>query len=192
MQVAPIKILAINEYIKGESKSDIKHEYINGELYAMVGVSKIHSIIAGTLHANLYGILKGSGCQLHMSDMKVKINDEAKFYYPDLAVSCSKNETENYYLKAPKLIVEVLSKSTEAMDRFHKRLDYKKLSSLEEYVLISQDEIQVEIYRRIVPDKWELTKLLCGDDMTLVSVGLTMPVANIYEDAIKLLDKEFK
>lgn len=175
-----LRPLAVEEYLAGELESDIKHELVGGQVYAMVGVSRRHSLIAGTLYAVLHNRLRGGPCQAHISDFKVRIDDI--FYYPDVLVSCGAGG-HDYYETAPVLIVEVLSPSTENRDRMEKRFTYQRLDSLKEYVLIAQDKVQAEVYRRI-EDGWELERFGERDMLRLETVDLTVPLAEIYQDVM--------
>lgn len=114
--------------------------------------------------------------------MKIRIESLDIFYYPDLSVTCNPNDRHKYFKKYPCLIVETLSPSTERVDRNEKLLNYRQLESLQEYVLISQDRPQIEIYRNQSQGKWHLEVLGYDDTLHLQSLGLEMTVAQIYED----------
>jgi Uma2 family endonuclease len=170
-------------YLESEKFSQIKHEYIDGQVYAMSGTSDRHAIIVANLVALLRPHLRGSGCLLMPQDMKVKIPRQGKFYYPDLLVTCDDRDRENRYFKEhPKLIVEVLSDSTEAFDRGKKFEDYRSLASLEEYALIRQDRPKVEVFRRNPAGRWELHEVADAGTWELTSVGFQADLAELYED----------
>lgn len=120
--------------------------------------------------------------------MKVKVKAQKAdiFYYPDLLVTCEPNDREKYFKTSPNLIVEVLSNSTETTDKREKRLNYQSLESLQEYVLVSQDEIRVEIYRQDEQGNWTVETLGKDGNLQLDSVGLTLTMADIYEDVFNL------
>ncbi|MDY6806482.1 MAG: Uma2 family endonuclease, partial [Cyanobacteriota bacterium] len=131
--------LSPDAYLEGEKSSPIKHEYIQGEVCAMAGACDAHVTIAGNLFALLRSHVRGSGCRVYMSDMKARIETMDIFYYPDVMVTCDESDRQfDYFKRYPCLIVEVLSDSTESRDRGDKFADYRELSSLQEYVLISQ------------------------------------------------------
>ena len=180
MNVAEKLKISVEDYLAGELISDIKYEYINGEVFAMAGARRAHNIISMTLANLLYNHLRGTPCQVFGSDMKVGIltATDAVFYYPDVQVSCEKNGHE-YYNTEPKLIIEVLSDSTERKDRVEKFHTYRKLASLEEYVLVAQDCLRIEIYRR--HSGWDVELLKEGDSFRLESVGLALTVAEVYQ-----------
>ena len=173
--------LTIDEYLAFERHSDVRHEYIDGEVFAMAGASRAHNRIAGNLFTAIDLHLRDTSCRAFVSDMKVLV--DTRFYYPDLLVSCSDiaNEPNEYYETAPRMIVEVLSESTEVDDRKHKRLAYQRLVSLQEYVLVSQTERRVEIYRR-QDNGWLIETYLSGDNVTLASIGLKLAMTDIYRD----------
>lgn len=150
MQPLPSRsFIEVEDYLQGEQFSDIRHEYIEGQVFAMVGASDRHGLIAGNLHTFLNSRLPDR-CQVFISDMKVHLLTAGQeiFYYPDVLVSCDPTDRERYYRSHPCLVAEVLSPATERVDRFEKRLIYRSLPSLEEYLLITQDYPQVEVYRR--------------------------------------------
>lgn len=147
---SPIKLLRIEEYLQLEQTSEIRHEYLGGQIFAMVGASEEHNLITTNIIALLRPHLRGSSCRAFVSDMKVKIEIEKAdiFYYPDIIVTCDPQDNERYFKTRPSLIIEVLSPSTEITDRREKFLHYQTLENLQEYVLVSQDEIKVEVYHK--------------------------------------------
>jgi Uma2 family endonuclease len=137
------------KYLEIERISPIKHEYVQGQLVAMAGVSKAHVIIVGNLSVYLVNHLRGTGCISYANGMKVRLPDLNLFYYSDLAVTCDERDraSKEDFVLHPKLIIEALSDSTEAFDRGDKFADYKTIPEFEEYVLIHQKQVLVE--RRI-------------------------------------------
>jgi Uma2 family endonuclease len=178
-----LKPLTAEEYLEGEQHSDVRHELVGGQVYAMVGASNIHNQIALTLASTLRTHLRGAPCRAYMSDMKVRVGED--FYYPDVVVSCTAVAGTFHFVTDPVLIIEVLSPTTERQDRLEKRQAYQRLASLKEYVLIAQEKMQVEIYRRIA-EGWELER--CGqyDNLQLESVSLTLPLVDVYEDVMNI------
>lgn len=169
------------DYLQGELISEIKYEFINGEVYAMSGAKRAHNIVCMNLSGQLYAHLRNTPCRVFSSDMKVRVQtaDDDCFFYPDLHVTCSASDTAEQYNTQPTLIIEVLSDATERYDRAEKFHHYRKLASLEEYVLIAQDTQRVECYRR--SSAWDLQLYQQGDDARFESIGLTLPVAEVYE-----------
>lgn len=179
--VEKLQSLSVDEFLRGELNSEVRHELVSGAVYAMVGSSDAHNLVAGSLYSLLRHHLRSSPCRVFMSDMKVRVEDN--FFYPDLVVSCVPQETPFYYVSAPKIIIEVLSPSTEARDRLDKRLAYQHLESLQEYVLIAQDKVWVEVIRRIT-DGWEVERLSHGDTLHLHALQFTSPVEMLYADVL--------
>ncbi len=171
-------LLSVDEYLEGELLSDLRHEYVDGEVYAIVGASDRHGLIAGNLHSAL-NLRLPDRCQVFMADMQVRIQTAERdiFYYPDVLVSCDPGDRERYYRERPCLVIEVLSPHSERLDRFEKSLFYRQLDALEEYVLVAQDYRQLEIFRRA--EQWQATKYTQGA-VPLHSVDLSVTVDEIY------------
>lgn len=180
----PIKFLTVEEYLKAEESSNIRHEYVDGEIFAMAGASEEHNLITSNLIALLRPHLRGTPCRAFVSDMKLKVNVQNAdiFYYPDLLVTCEQSDKERYFKTRPTLIVEVLSNSTKTIDKREKRMNYQSIESLKEYVLVSQDEIKVEVYRKNAQGNWLLEILGKNDKIRLDSIDLTLTMTDIYED----------
>lgn len=177
------------EYLEIERISPIKHEYLNGQIVAMAGASKAHVIITGNLSALLLNHLRGTGCLSYATDMKVRLPDSRLFYYPDLAVTCDesdKNSEEDFILH-PKLLIEVLSDSTEAFDRGDKFADYKAIAEFEEYLLVHQNQVLVERFQRRSNNLWVPTIHRTGDTIELTSIGFSCPIADLYDNLAQLI-----
>ena len=170
-------LMSEQAYLDGELLSDIRHEYIEGEVYAMVGAHKYHNQIVMTVSNVFYNHLLGKPCQPYASDMKVKI--DRKYFYPDVMVDCSNEETD-YFVEKPSIIVEVLSKSTRQHDKTVKRLAYFQIASLKEYVLIEQDFVEIEFWSRDENNYWQQSVYYLGDDIHFQSIDLTVSVEDIY------------
>lgn len=175
--------LSPEEYLAGEEISPIKHEYIRGQVYAMAGALDPHVTISGNLFALLRNHVRGSGCRVFISDMKARIEAANIFYYPDVMVTCDERDRSTLSFKRyPCLIVEVLSKSTEAFDRGDKFADYQLLETLQEYVLINQKRQRVECFRRNAEGLWVLHTYRQGSEVYLASVDLHISMDALYED----------
>ena len=170
-------LISEEEYLSGELLSDIRHEYIEGKVYAMVGAHKHHNQIVMTTSNLFYNHLLGKPCQPYASDMKVKVGQ--KYFYPDVMVDCS-SEDYDYYTEKPSIIIEVLSKSTRQRDKTEKRLTYFQIPTLKEYVLIEQDFVEIEFWSRDQDGIWQQSVYYLGDDLTFQSIGLTVSVEDIY------------
>ena len=151
---APIRV---EDYLEGETLTDIKHEYLDGEVVAMGGASARHGLVAGAFYGALLPHARRKGCQLFIADMKVRVEhaDQTYFYYPDLLLACDPQDREPYYRRRPCLVVEVLSPSTERIDRREKLFAYQAIPSLREYLLVDPDKRSVEIYRFGDPVRYE-------------------------------------
>ena len=176
--------LTPEEYLRLEAASDTKHEYIDGEVYAMAGATDTHVTIAGNIFALLLSHLRGSGCRVYISDMKVRIENRNRFYYPDVLVTCDDRDRENStFKKFPSLIIEVLSDSTEAFDRGDKFADDRSLPSLQEYVLINTRKARIECFRRTKEDLWLLQFYeVKNSHFELTSIDFKGKISDVYEE----------
>lgn len=184
MMVASPQYLSSAAYLQLEAASLIKHEYIDGQVYAMAGASDAHVTIAGNLFALLRSHVRDTNCRVYISDMKVRIESPNRFYYPDVMVTCdSRDRGTADYKRFPKLIIEVLSDSTEAFDRGDKFADYQTLESLQEYVLINVRHQRVECFCRDQSGLWVLQYYDCeAETFELKSLNFMDTLAALYED----------
>lgn len=180
--------LSVDEYLDAEEESGIKHEYVNGFVYAMVGSSRRHNLLSVALAAMFKNHLQGTGCQIFVADMKVKAGGKKDniFFYPDVMVTCNRHLQNRYVEEEPKLIVEVLSPSTEQHDRLSKLEAYTKIATLEEYLLVDQNEMKIDLYRR-VDNRWKLLQYSESSTLELASVDFRVPVTDVYQDVIGLI-----
>jgi Uma2 family endonuclease len=170
----------VADYLDGERVSDIRHEYVDGVVYAMVGVSKTHNRLTKRLSRLVDDHIEGMPCEAFMTDVKVRIKtlETERFHYPDLHVECEPFTADAYYSARPVLVIEVLSKRTERKDRSDKFYAYRKLASLQEYVLVAQDGPRVEVYRR--NRDLELEVYGPGDRFRLDSIAAELAVDAAY------------
>ena len=172
--------VSVDEYLEGEKDGRVRHEYIDGQVFAMAGASDRHNRISLNFAAKLDGHLDDGPCEVFIADMKVLVSETA-FYYPDVVVACDGPAADPYYRKQPRLIIEVTSASTERIDRSEKLVAYKQVKGLKEYVIVSQDRVQIEVFRRGRGDRWSWQVLTeQSDELKLESVGLTLTVAQVY------------
>lgn len=164
------------DYLAGELLSEIKHEYVDGQVYAMAGTSANHGRIVSALTRMLGNHLLETTCDVFAADMKVKA--ERNFFYPDVIVDCERNSGDSYFTETPLIIVEVLSHSTRKTDQTLKRHAYQSLPSLQEYVLIEQEFVDVEVCRR--SNHWQPEHYYLGDQIYLAALDLLLPVERIY------------
>lgn len=191
---SPINLFTVEEYLELEKTSEIRHEYICGQVFAMSGGSKEHNTITLNIASRLRSHLRGDSCSVFMADIKVNIqlanqnlqNTKSIYYYPDVVVSCDADDNDRFSLDYPCLIIEVLSPSTEITDRREKFAHYRSLESLQEYVLVSQHEVKVEVYRKDSQGNWSLIILGKDNELHLSSIDLTLTMAEVYEDVIKI------
>ncbi len=181
--------LTPGEYLAWEAEQPLKHEYINGEVYAMTGGTLPHNAIAVNLISALRGKLRGTGCKVYMADVKVRVASQGPYFYPDLVVSCDERDRRaTEALHYPKLVVEVLSPSTAGFDRGDKFKFYRRIPTLQEYVLIDAEKVGIDCYCKTSAGKWELTAY--PDDaadgenpiLELVSLDFQCPLALVYEE----------
>src|SRR6266481_2963243 len=174
--------LTVDEYLSGELQSGVRHEYIGGTVYAMAGASEEHNAIAGNLFAALHAHLRGKPCRVFFVDMKARVLIARTdiFYYPDLMVACDPRDTDRYFKRYPKVLIEVLSATTEAIDRREKFLSYRQIETLQEYVLVAQDKMEVTVFRR--ESQWQPEVLLQPDQaLRLTSLDFSLPLKLVYE-----------
>lgn len=166
----------VEDYLKGELTSPIKHELINGCAYAMAGASANHERISGNLYRKFGNHLENTPCEPFGSDMKLKMKNN--FFYPDVMVDCHFDNLEPFFTETPVIVVEVLSRATRKIDETLKLMSYINIPSLKEYVLIEQDIVDVQVLRR--SEGWIPQHYFLGDDVTFEAISLTLPVEEIY------------
>jgi Uma2 family endonuclease len=179
------------EYFAWEEQQNCRHEYLNGEVYAMTGGTLNHGRIALNVGFILKAHLRGSGCQVGNSDCRVNIVNSTDFTYPDLSVTCDERDRSNtQYITYPCLIVEVLSPGTEAYDRGSKFRMYRQNPNLQEYVLVDANSMAIlvprgyanELFRRNDENNWQMIDHQAGDTVELKSVNLTFEIEQVYEE----------
>lgn len=172
--------MSVEDYLRSEKISSTKHEYIEGEVFAMAGSSDNHNFIAGDIYAALLIHLRNSDCQPFIGDIKVRVRQDV-YYYPDVLVSCEQNPENPYFRNEPILIVEILSKSTARVDTLEKVFAYQQIPSLQEYVVVDQYRMEVQIHRRQENGGWITYFFNESDDIVeFKSVDLTIPLPEIY------------
>ncbi len=176
-------LVTVEDYLAGEAASEVKHEYLAGLVYAMSGASRAHNRIALNLATFLREALRGGPCEAFMSDVRVHVSSPATgevFYYPDVVVTCDPDDNDSHQIERPTVIFEVLSETTERIDRREKRLSYQHLPSLRQYVLVSQTEPKVDSLT--LGDETSEESLESLDSLLrLPSLGLEIPLSRIYE-----------
>jgi Uma2 family endonuclease len=169
--------LTEEEYLATELASEVKREFIDGQVYAMAGAGYNHNCISANVLRKFGNHLEGTPCATFMADMKVRLGKN--YVYPDVVVDCGKMAGDDYFSTAPVIIVEVLSRSTRKIDTTVKLLRYINLPSLQEYVLIEPDFVSVQVLRK--SNHWLSEYYFLGDSVTFESIGLTLAVEEIYD-----------
>ncbi|MEA3642670.1 MAG: Uma2 family endonuclease [Lamprobacter sp.] len=170
------------DYLAWEAAQSGKHEYVAGEVFAMVGASDRHVTIAGNVFAALRAHLRGGPCRAYIADMKLRVDAVDAWFYPDVMVVCEAADLARPQDKiAPVLIVEVLSPSTEAFDRGGKFAAYRQIETLREYLMVDPESGRIELYRREDAGRWSLQPP--ADPVELLSVDLRLLAAEVFEDA---------
>jgi len=172
------------EYLDVERKAEIRSEYIGGRIYAMSGASERHNLIAGNLYTSIRSQIRDRDCRAYISDMRVKVAPTGMYTYPDIVALCGERQFEDAHVDTllnPAVVIEVLSESTEAYDRGEKFAHYRRLETLREYVLVAQNKVRVEHYRR-EGEQWILSEISDPDSILhLPSIDCQVSLASIYE-----------
>lgn len=182
MQLKDIIPISNDAYLQGELESEIRHEFYDGQVYAMARAGEKHHVISLNLATALRQKARGTNCKTFIADMKLFIPELNRYYYPDVLLTCDPEDNHEYYKRNPCLIIEVLSPATENIDRREKLHAYQDIRSVKEYLLVSQEKMQVELYRR--DDRhWQYSLLNDDTDvlhLDCLDLNITMP--EIYED----------
>jgi Uma2 family endonuclease len=177
------EIFTVEEYLALEESSSERHEYVAGQIYAMSEPLQRHQLIAGNIFAPIHGHLRGKPCRAYMEKTRVHIKAHGAdyFYYPDILVACGQTlDDQNQFIDEHRLVMEIMSRSTERNDRREKAFAYRELASIEEIVLISQKSTLVTTYRRA--EDWAPVLLASPEQaLDLKSIGLALPLRQIYE-----------
>ena len=183
LQLKPM--FTAQEYLDWERQQDTRHEYFDGEIFAMTGASRKHNLLCGNVFSSLHAQLRGQPCEVYANDMRVKVSETGMYTYPDIVAACESPAFEDAAVDTllnPVLIIEVLSDSTERYDRGTKFLHYRTLPSLQDYLLVAQDVCRVEHYARQADRRWLLTEYQDPDDsIHLESMACRLVLREIYE-----------
>jgi Uma2 family endonuclease len=178
---------SVDEYLMLERASREKSEYLDGAIYAMTGASRDHNHIVLNIAATLRGALRGSPCETFSNDLRVKVADSGLYTYPDVLVACPPISWDREHmdmLENPSVLVEVLSPSTELYDRNEKWARYQQLPSLQHYLLVAQNRVQIDHYSRD-PRGWRIETLSKLDDVVqLQAIGAELSLSDVYERVI--------
>lgn len=178
-------LLTVAEYLAMEATSLEKHEYHDGEIYAMAGGTPNHSLLANNAGRFIGNALSGKACRVFNSDLMLAMS-ESRFVYPDLTVVCGKPEfyeVNSNAINNPTLIVEILSESTADYDRGGKFTRYRKIETLQEYVLIEQETVRVEVWHQLEKNVWRITTYESLEQhVALQSLGVEVAMLDLYEN----------
>jgi Uma2 family endonuclease len=184
--------LSVEQYFElEENNPDMRYEYLDGYVYMMSGGSANHAAISGNIYAILRSLLRGSQCRVYNSDMKVRVSEQ-QYFHPDVTVSCDPDDRgTTAVIRSPRLVVEVLSPSTEARDRGRKLQCYLACLTVEEYLLVDSRSIRIEIYRK-EQKKWVYQAFEAQDEVELTLLDMRFPIEDAYEDVIFEKDENAK
>jgi Uma2 family endonuclease len=176
----PAEKLSLSDYLTWENQQRGRHEYFGGEVFAMVGVRRVHGLVVLNLAFAIKSHLKGSLCQVFSESLKLQVADAV--FYPDLFVTCDPGDlATDMIFRKPTLVAEVLSESTQAYDRSLKFAAYRQIPELREYVLVDPDSRTVEVFRRNERNVFELHDQTGATELHLASVDLHMPMADVFD-----------
>ena len=177
-------LISVEEYLELEENSTVKHEYIDGHVYAMAGGTIDHGIIAVNAVSLLRPHLRGGPCRIYNSDVKVRLAPR-RYVYPDASVGCDPRDRVDgraKFISYPRLVLEVLSPSTATYDRGDKFAMYRAVSTFEEYVLIDAEQMAIEVWRRQASGDWTEQAFGPHDTVVFATIDFHAPVAAFYED----------
>ncbi|CAN5795451.1 Uma2 family endonuclease [soil metagenome] len=172
-------VLSPEDYLEMEKSSEERHEFLSGYMYAMAGASQRHSRIVGNIFATLWQTALNKSCRVHQADMKLRVETSA-FYYPDVMVVCDKEEPDPYFETEPCILVEVLSPSTKHIDVREKMLEYKRLPSLQTYLIVDLDSLFVRHLWRDDAGEWQQQDTTGSGTLDMPCLGATLKLSQIY------------
>ncbi len=179
----PTRPFSVTDYLAWEAEQPNRHEYFHGETFAMGGASRRHVTVSLNLAAALEGVLENTPCRTYMADMKLQVDAEHAYFYPDVFVTCDPADHQaEYIMRAPIVVVEVLSPTTAGYDRGDKFAAYRRMASLREFILIDPDKQSIEHYHRTTGNTWELRDLEPGQALQLPSLEVEIPSERIFRN----------
>jgi Uma2 family endonuclease len=172
--------LTLDEYLELEESATIRHEYLAGEIHAMTGATRRHNRIAGNIYTTLLSAARNGPCRVYVETVKLKVAEDT-IYYPDVMVACGPEPEDLYVESEPCLVAEVVSSSTETIDRREKLAAYKRMPNLEAYLIVSQDRSWVERHFRAEDGAWRRADLVDEGRFSVPCPDATLTLAEIYE-----------
>lgn len=182
----PKRHYTLDDYLSVEEMSSVRHEYLNGEIFAMAGGTPEHAALAAAIVVLLGQKLQGTPCRPYSADLRIRILESGLATYADASVICGdpiRDPASPTHVTNPSLVVEVLSPSTEEYDRGEKRDHYQRIPSLKHYVLVAQDRRRIEVFARTAAGAWEERSYEAGEDVTLRALNVGFSVDVLYEAA---------
>lgn len=184
--VRSVETISTEEYLEGELSSQVRHEYVGGQVYAMAGGSSRHNRVAGNIYVHFWQLAQGKPCRVYQEGMKLHIGVDAGsdaeklFYYPDVMVVCNKPEPDPYYETEPCILVEVLSPATAAIDLREKRLQYSRLPSLQTYLIVDPESYFVRHFWRNAEGAWQHQDLAGDGEIPLPCLDAMLTLPQVY------------
>ncbi|MBX7169301.1 MAG: Uma2 family endonuclease [Pirellulales bacterium] len=177
----PLHRPGLNDFLTWENAQPDRHEFHRGEVFAMVGARRAHGRLIMNLGRRLSGQLDGTPCQAFAESMKIQIAEDT-ILYPDIFVTCDRADlATDMIFRAPTLVIEVLSPTTQAYDRSQKFALYRRIASLKEYVLVDPDSRRVEAFRRNAEDQWVFHDMSQDEAMAVPSLGLSVLLTQVFD-----------
>lgn len=173
--------MSAQEYLAWEPTQEERYEYWDGEVVCMSGATRNHNRVSGNCFKILDEALTDRPCEVYIVDVKVQVEPGRKYFYPDVVVTCDDRDRDPQLIQFPSLIIEVLSPSTEAVDRGKKFAKYRQFSTLQDYVLVQVERPEVELFRRTEKGQWVLSEYGLGDRLLLESVGVEIAISDLYK-----------
>jgi Uma2 family endonuclease len=171
----------LERFLELEREAVQKHEFVDGQMYAMAGASERHNLIVTNLLVALKLAARASKCRVMSSDMKILVQAEPPIsYYPDVVVICDETDNDPYIKRKPCLIVEVLSESTQRIDQNEKKINYQRLESLKAYLIVHQDQKRIDVHRRTSSSEWAVEQYEAGE-ITLENLNMVLKLEDVYE-----------
>ena len=182
MPAKPLK-MTVEEYLNAEEFATVRHEFVDGQTYAMTGATEAHNCICSNLHALIHGHLRKSNCRVYINDMKVWIESTNSFYYPDILITCEPYDGKSVFKSMPTIILEILSPSTTRIDLGEKLNAYKQVPGLREYGVVYQDQRRLELHRKTTENLWQTINYKPPEQVLLSSLlePFQMSFDDIYE-----------
>lgn len=186
-QARPLQFITPEEYESGERLAEVRHEYIDGQVFAMAGASEQHNRVSLNVAVQLRAAARGTPCGVFMSDMRIRLRGGERYYYPDVALVCDPEDDATHHKEHPCVLVEVLSNATAKTDRREKWQGYRSISALRYYLLVDSRQPLVEYLHRLDDGSWEQGQLVAGETLPIdcgEAYSGSLNFDEIYEDIV--------